>query len=116
MTPPKRTAIARTLRKHDTWAEKLLWRYLRDRKLSAYKFRRQHPFDPYVLDFYCPELKVAIEIDGLSHLGAKQEQHDRRRDEFLAAHGIRTVRVMVSDIYADLEETLVGMASAVLNG
>ena len=47
---PKQTAIARKLRKADTWAEQLLWRWLRDRRFSAYKFRRQHPMGPHILE------------------------------------------------------------------
>src|SRR5437868_4615459 len=55
---------ARYLRKSATDCERILWRHLRNRKFAAYKFRRQHPLDPYVLDFYCPALKLAIELDG----------------------------------------------------
>ena len=57
---PKQTAIARKLRKADTWAEQLLWRWLCDRRFSAYKFRRQQPMGVHTLDFYCPEAKVNI--------------------------------------------------------
>ena len=87
------TRIARTLRKHDTWAEQLLWRWLRDRHFSHYKFRRQHQEGPYYLDFYCLEAKFAVELDGSGHGFPKQQEHDFRRDAFLAAQGILVKRV-----------------------
>src|SRR6266568_4785357 len=68
MAEPKTTALARNLRKRDTWTEKLLWSWLRDRRFSAYKFRRQHAFGPYILDFFCVEAFLNIELDGLQHL------------------------------------------------
>ena len=64
---PKQTAIARKLRKADTWAEQLMWRWLRDRRFSAHKFRRQQPMGPHILDFYCAAAQVNIELDGTQH-------------------------------------------------
>lgn len=58
---------ARELRKESTWAEKRLWRSLRSRRLSGYKFRREHPAGSYFLDFYCIEARVAVESDGFQH-------------------------------------------------
>jgi very-short-patch-repair endonuclease len=58
---------ARLLRKKATEPERILWRRLRNRKFAGYKFRRQHPFDDYILDFYCPRAKLAIELDGGGH-------------------------------------------------
>ncbi|PYK32499.1 MAG: hypothetical protein DME58_05645 [Verrucomicrobia bacterium] len=55
---------ARLLRKKSTEPERVLWRHLRNRNFAGYKFRRQHPFDDYVLDFYCPSAKLGIELDG----------------------------------------------------
>ena len=55
---------ARQLRKDDTWAEKLMWRWLRDRRFSGYKFRRQHPIGIYYLDFFCKEAELNVELDG----------------------------------------------------
>ena len=89
---PKQTSIARKLRKTDTWAEQLLWRWLRDRRFSAYKFRRQHPVGPHVLDFYCSEAKLNIELDGSQHGHPEQLQKDAARDAWLAEHGILVLR------------------------
>lgn len=86
------TAIARVLRRQDTWAEQLLWRWLRDRRFSAYKFRRQHPFGPYLLDFFCLEARVNVEIDGLQHGTREQLAADRQRDTYLEARGIKVLR------------------------
>ena len=68
MTPPKQTSLARSFRKRDTWAEKLLWTWLRDRRFTGYKFRRQHAFGPHILDFFCVEAFVNIELDGGGHV------------------------------------------------
>ena len=73
MAEPKTTALARNLRKRYTWAEKLLWSWLRDRRFSAYKFRRQHTFGPYILDFFCVEAFLDIElVDGVQHVRGKK--------------------------------------------
>src|SRR5439155_41749 len=68
MQHAKATSIARTLRKRNTWAEKLLWSWLRDRRFSTYKFRRQHTFGPYILDFFCVEAFLDIELARLHNL------------------------------------------------
>ena|SRR6266446_2063955 len=92
MTPPGTTRVARLLRKRDTWAEKLLWSWLRDRQFSEYKFRRQHPYPPYVLDFFCIEAMVSIELDGGQHGMAEQKEQDVQRDAWLEARGIKVLR------------------------
>lgn len=92
MTPPKFTRVARTLRKNDTWAEKLLWSWLRDRHFSAYKFRRQHPYPPHVLDFFCLEAMLNIELDGRQHGTPKQLGTDATRDAWLEKRGIKVLR------------------------
>jgi len=89
VTPPKFTRIARTLRKYDTWAEKLLWSWLRDRRFSVYKFRRQHPYPPHVLDFFCYEAMLNIELDGSQHGTPGQSALDATRDEWLESRGIK---------------------------
>ena len=80
------------LRKDDTWAEKLLWKWLRDRRFSAYKFRREHPYPPYVLDFFCLEAKLNIELDGFQHGSPEQLELDAKRDQWLEARGIKVLR------------------------
>lgn len=92
--------------------ERILWSRLRGEALSGLKFRRQHPFDPYVLDFYCHEARLAVEVDGMSHDGRADE--DARRDRFLAANGVKTLRVSTSDIYSDLEGVVLAIGAAAI--
>jgi ATP-dependent DNA helicase RecQ len=106
--PPTPVELAQNLRRELSPPERLIWSRIRNRALDGLKFRRQHPFDPYVLDFYCHEARLAVELDGMSH--DSQGTRDARRDAFLARHGIRTYRIAISDIYADLEEVLQGIA------
>lgn len=84
--------IARLLGKQPTQAEKLLWRWLRSRRFSNFKFRRQHPLGRYVLDFYCCEARVNVELDGGGHNDPAQELRDHERDQFLKAQGILVLR------------------------
>ena len=83
---------ARQLRKNETWAEKLLWSWLRDRRFSGYKFRRQHPVGSYYLDFFCEEARLSVEIDGFGHGHPDQQRHDAERKAFLTALGIKELR------------------------
>src|SRR5216117_1016039 len=92
MQHAKATSIARTPRKRDTWAEKLLWSWLRDRRFSDYKFRRQHTFGPYILDFFCVEAFLDIELDGLQHGRPDKQKADAERDSWLEARGVKVLR------------------------
>jgi very-short-patch-repair endonuclease len=83
---------ARQLRRQETWAEKLMWRWLRDRRFAAYKFRRQHPLGNYYLDFFCEEAALNIELDGSQHGFPGQRQHDVEREKFLQSRGVKTLR------------------------
>jgi very-short-patch-repair endonuclease len=86
------TVQARQLRKKETWAEKLMWHWLRDRRFNRYKFRRQHPVGGYYLDFFCEEAELAIELDGRQHGHPDQQDYDARREEFLKSRGIKVLR------------------------
>src|SRR5271163_2164948 len=83
---------ARQLRKKETWAEKLVWSWLRDRRFTGYKFRRQHPLGSYSLDFFCEEARLSIELDGSQHGFPAQQEHDVQREVFLKSRGIKTLR------------------------
>jgi very-short-patch-repair endonuclease len=84
-----KTGRARELRRSGTGPEAKLWQVLRGRPLG-HSFRRQHPVGPYILDFYCPALKLAIELDGDQHL--EHQSHDIRRTHYLDGKGIRVIR------------------------
>ena len=94
---------ARQLRKDDTWAEKLMWRWLRDRRFSGYKFRRQHPVGKYCLDFFCEEAELNIELDGSQHGFPDQQKHDLERGKFLQSLGIKTLRFWNSRLRRDAQ-------------
>ncbi len=87
---PKLKELARELRNHGTLSEVLLWKVLKGRQMCGYDFHRQKPIDRYIVDFYCPELFLAIEIDGVSHVGkAEYDEHRQRRLESLGVHFLR---------------------------
>lgn len=88
----------RKLRNNSTDAEQLIWSYLRDRRLHDQKFRRQKSLGPYVLDFYCHELKLVIELDGGQHNEPGQLVRDAKRDAFAASQGITTLRYWNHDV------------------
>ena len=83
----------RKLRRDQTLCEKIMWIYLRDRKTLGYKFKRQYSVDHYVIDFYCPKLKLAIELDGSVHDNPDQEEYDAYRQEYLEKYGITFCRI-----------------------
>ncbi len=92
------TQRARDLRQQSTDAEHLLWRSLRNRRLRGHKFRRQHAIGPYILDFYCPAARLAVEVDGGGHAEPEQQAYDRERTRFIETRGIRLVRFWNHDV------------------
>jgi len=93
--------LARRFRKKETWAEKIVWRWLRDRRFSGYKFRRQHPLGDYYLDFFCEEAELNIELDGGQHGFPSQRARDVEREKFLQSRGIKTLRFWNSYLRAN---------------
>jgi very-short-patch-repair endonuclease len=93
-------ALARAMRAMPTVAEARLWSALRGRRLG-WKFRRQHVIAGYVVDFYCADLWLAVEVDGGVHEGRRID--DRQRDEHLASLGVRVVRVGNADVLERLD-------------
>ncbi|RYD88264.1 MAG: endonuclease domain-containing protein [Sphingobacteriales bacterium] len=89
---PITKAFARSNRKSPTAAEELLWEHLRDRKLDGFKFRRQHPTGPYVVDFLCFETKLIVEVDGEIHQQGNHPAQDTRRTKDLEKMGFAVVR------------------------
>lgn len=89
-------------------AEGLVWARLRDRQVEGYKFRRQYSVGAFVVDFYCPALKLAIEIDGPSHWMDGVPEYDAQRQLFLEEKGINVVRVTNARVYEDLD-TVIGL-------
>ena len=106
-------AFVRRLRRDQTDAEKLLWYSLRHRQLCGLKFRRQYPVGSYVLDFYCHEYGLCIELDGGQHYESTGIQHDAQRQAFLASHGIHTLRFSNREVLQNLEGVLLQIVEAV---
>ena len=105
MRPPSKTIKqARRLRRTLSMPEVRLWSRLRKRVPGKPIFRRQHPIGSYVLDFYCPQAKLAIEIDGLSHDMGSRPERDERRDAWLLQQGVKVVRIAAAELTADLDE------------
>jgi len=98
------TKNARSLGKDSSPPERILWSRLRSAQLDGLKFRRQYPIDPYVCDFFCSAAKLAVEVDGRGH--EARAEHDRARDQFFEARGIRVVRLSASWITKDLDAVL----------
>jgi very-short-patch-repair endonuclease len=95
--------------------EARLWMALRGKRAGGLKFRRQHPLGSFVLDFYCDSAKLAVEVDGVMHITADRPQRDARRDEWLSARGVRTLRIDARDVRDELDG-VVGLIVAMARG
>jgi very-short-patch-repair endonuclease len=111
---PKQKRLRKHLRNAATDAERLLWSSLKGSQLLGYKFRRQQGIGQYVVDFYCPAKKVAIEIDGATHWTEQEQTRDRERQCYIEALGIRVLRFTNNDIYTNKDGVL-NMIFAVLD-
>ena len=100
---PNKKAVRRILRSNLTPAEAGLWRILKNSILDGRKFRRQHSVGSYILDFYCPSEKLAVELDGQVHVGAAAHEYDRARTKYLAEKGIRVIRIENRYVFEDPE-------------
>jgi len=103
---------ARSLRRSMSLPEVLLWRELR-KKPNCVQFRRQHPAGPYVLDFFCAPLNLAIEVDGEAHSRGNRPERDAVRDDWLRAQGIHIIRVPAVDVLKNLDGVLQAIGLAV---
>ena len=93
---------AREMRRPLTPAEAILWRTLRNRQMG-FKFRRQHPIDQFIIDFYCAQAKLVIEIDGESHFQQGQEEYDQARTKYLEELGYKVIRFTNDDVRYNID-------------
>lgn len=100
---------ARKLRRAMSLPEVLLWRAFQRRQFGL-KFRRQHGSGGFVLDFYCSDVRLAIEVDGIAHDLGDQPVHDEARDAWFREHGIETLRVLASEVLKDAVSTAEAIA------
>lgn len=96
---------ARKLRAEMTLPEVMLWKALRTRP-GGFKFRRQHPAGPFVLDFYCVAARLVIEVDGWGHDSADAQKRDQARSAFLRSQGLATLRVPAKVVLEDIERAV----------
>lgn len=96
----------RDLRNGATSAEASLWKVLKGKQLEGLKFRRQHSVGNYIVDFYCPEHKLAIELDGQYHFEEGQILRDEKRSKFLSDIGIKVIRVENDNVFKNVDMVL----------
>ncbi len=97
--------LCRELRHASTNTETLLWKLLRNRQ-TGFKFRRQHQYGPFILDFYCPERKLVIEADGDQHFFPEKKEQEKERTDYLLAHGLRILRFSNYEILTSTETVI----------
>ena len=100
----RRTALSRHLRSAPTDAEALLWHHLRARQIAGFKFRRQHAVGPYVLDFFCHEAGLAVEVDGSQHMD--QAAQDEARTRYLETLAIKVLRFTNTEVLTETDAVL----------
>src|SRR3990172_599606 len=98
--------LSRSLRSKMTDAEKLLWSKIRRKQLKGFQFYRQKIIGNYIADFYCPELKLVIEVDGGQHYSAEGRENDHMRDAYMTRAGITVVRFSDRDVLKNLEAVM----------
>jgi very-short-patch-repair endonuclease len=97
---------AKELRRKTTEAEQKLWALLRNRQLKGRKFRRQHAIANYIVDFYCHECKLAVELDGYHHKNDDVKEYDKARTALLNEYGITVLRFWNEEIIEETEAVL----------
>ncbi len=110
---PIQFVFAAQMRKNPTKAESILWSYLSDKQMQGLKFRRQHSIDNFILDFYCHQIKLSVELDGEIHEDEKQIEYDCERTKFLIEKGIFEIRFSnetilhrITDALNEIENTV----------
>lgn len=101
---PKLKEFARKLRKDSTFTEIMVWNYLKKKQLRGYDFDRQRPIDNFIVDFYCKDLQLAIEIDGESHYG--NPERDKKKDERLNGLGVTVLRFDDMEVVHQLDKVI----------
>ena len=103
---PKLKQLARNLRNKSTKSEIILWQYLKGKQVHGYDFHRQKPIDNYILDFFCQELMLGIELDGYTHIFEEIIDKDKKKEERLKQIGITILRFDDDEVYYTLENVL----------
>jgi len=101
---PEKADLAREFRSNMTYPEKLLWEKLRSNQLDGYHFRRQQVIGGYIVDFYCHQAGLVVEVDGISH--SDQVDYDLQRDQALAVLSLRVIRISSNDVINRMDNVL----------
>jgi len=109
---PTTLSRARELRRASTPAERKLWSALRSKQLCGLKFRRQHPLPPYIVDFYCHEKRLVVELDGGQHNEVARTAYDLERTAWLQAQGLRVIRFWNYEVETNLAGVLEAITRA----
>jgi len=99
--------IAEILRKIETYPEKKLWEALKNKKLDGLKFRRQHPINRFIVDFYCHQYKLVIELDGSVHDNEEVKARDIEREKELRSYGLNVLRFSNSEVITNFATVLI---------
>ena len=105
-------SLRRLLRKQQPRSEELLWRKLRSRQLAGFKFRRQYSIDRYVVDFYCSDAQLVVEIDGDSHFTPEAQKYDKIRESYFGSLGLTTIRFTNLEVKENLAGVLMVIQEA----
>ena len=108
---PEKKLLAKEMRNNPTPAEAVLWNRLRGRQLGGYRFLRQRPMLGYIADFYCPAVRLVIEVDGSSH--DDRAEYDATRDRNLRAHSFEVIRFTNREVAKDLHAVLARIQTAI---
>jgi len=103
----------RLLRKRQTFTEKILWTHLRKRQALGCKFRRQYSVDHFVIDFYCTELKLAVELDGIVHEILEQKDYDKAGHKYFETYGIKFVRITNEEFLGNPNKAFLKIENAI---
>ena len=103
--PDKLTEFRKKLRSNTTKSERILWHFIKNSQLG-FKFRRQHGIGNYIVDFYCPELRLVVEIDGLTHADERVFENDDKRQKYLESWGLIVRRYGAEQIFKNIKQVL----------
>ena len=109
------TKTRKALRNSMPKAEVILWSHLKGKQFRELKFRRQYSIGHYVVDFFCPKIRLVIELDGESHLSKTQRIRDKTRQKIIEKTGIKILRYYNTDIYENIEGVLTDLGKNVMN-
>jgi very-short-patch-repair endonuclease len=105
---------AKDLRKNETEGEKKLWSKLKKNQMMGLQFRRQHPINRFIVDFYCAKVKLVIEIDGSIHDLPENKEYDEGRSEILKDFGIKVIRFSNEQIIRNIEDSLIKIEKEII--